>query len=315
MRVCAAWVVLLSVVLAGMEIRTRAGFERFQILAHNLDALKALGAGRSFSADYRRQLDEFRRSEPLREVAGTADFFPDNQAMLYGNSLQVRLPPIPQAFEAYNPYLSGQNASFFRGAGRPDFVFFDIAPIDTRYPSSSDTLSWLALMDCYRPSGNSGRYLVLRAAGCEDTSLELVAERKIRAGEVIATGFAEGSAIWVRIDMRLNRAGSIAAAVARPPETKLAVHTAGTGWRTFSFSPDTGRTGFLLSPMLLDPASFGRLFVQSGAQGDADEGTDPQTVVRDLAIIQPDLARRLYEPEIGVRLYKVDLHRRVRARQ
>ncbi len=89
---------------------------------------------------------------------------------LWERYARARLPPIPQSFEAYHPYLSKQNASFFRGPNRPDFVFFDIAPIDTRYPSAADPFSWLALMDCYLPAGKSGRYLVLRAAGCEGRS-------------------------------------------------------------------------------------------------------------------------------------------------
>jgi hypothetical protein len=67
------------------------------------------------------------------------------------------------------------------------------------------------------------------------------------------------------------------------------------------------RTGFLLSPLLLDPASFGRLL--------EDGEIDPQMEVRDLAIVQSDLARQLYEPAIGVRLYKLHVRQRVQARQ
>jgi hypothetical protein len=295
-RVCAACVVLLSVVLTATEIPTRAGLERYQMLGQNMDAVKALVSGRSLSAGYRRQLEEFRHTEPLRKVAGTADFFPNDQVLLYGNSLQVRPPPIPQAFEAYNSYLSGRNASFFRSLNRPDFVFFDIAPIDSRYPSAADPLSWLALMDCYLPAGNSGRYLVLRAAGCEDTSLDLIAERSVRAGQNIAVPVGGDYPVWVEIDMRLTRPGSIIAALASPPDTRLAVKTA-LGPHSFRLSTENARTGFLLSPLLPDPASFGNLFVEGGI--------DPRTEVRELSIVQPDRARRLYEPAIGLRLYKV----------
>ena len=161
--VCAAWVVLASVALAAIETTTAAGFERYQILLLNLHAVKDLASGRSLSAGYRQQLEEFRRAEPLRAVAGTANVFPDEQAMLYGNGMQVRLPPIPQSFEAFNSYLSGRNASFFRSPRRPDVVFFDIAPIDNRYPSAADDCrgwrSWIVtclrgiqdVISCYRP--------------------------------------------------------------------------------------------------------------------------------------------------------------------
>jgi len=299
-RVCAASVVLLSVALTAMEIQTPAGFERYQWMTQNLDALHALVSGETLAARYRRQLEAFHSEAPLRPVAGTTDFFPDDQVLLYGNGLRVHPPPIPQSFEAYNSYLSGRNASFFRGPNRPDYVFFDIAPIDTRYPSAADPFSWLALMDCYRPSGNSGRYLVLRAAGCEDASLDPIAETRVRAGQIVAVPIGGDYPVWVEIDMRPTRTGSLIAALAKPPDTKLAIHT-GTGWSTFGISAESARTGFLLSPLLLDPASFGRLLVEGGI--------DPRTEVRDLSIMQSDLARRLYEPAIGVRLYKVLVHR------
>ncbi len=302
MRVCAAMVVLLSAGLATFETTTLAGLERYEVLTQNLNSIQAFASGRSLTSVYRQQLEEFRRAAPIREVSGTADIFPDDQLMLYGNGMQVRLPPIPQAFAAYNSYLSGRNAAFFRGPHRPDFVFFDVSPIDNRYPSAADTLSWLALMDCYLPSGNSGRYLVLRAAGCEDASLDLIADITARAGQRIAVPTSGDDAVWVEIDMRLNRTGLIIAALTRPPDTKLAIRT-GTGQRSFSLSMETARTGFLLSPLLMDPASFGHLFVEGGI--------DPRAKVQDLAILQSEWARRLYEPVIGVRLYKIDRRRRL----
>jgi len=309
-RACAAWVVLLSVVLAVIEVRTRAGFERHLALMESLHGVQQLAKGRSLAADYHAQLEAFRRQAPLERVSGTAEFFPDSQVLLYGNGLQVRVPPIPQSFGAYNSWLSGRNASFFRSAGRPDFVFFEIAPIDTRYPTSSDALSWLALMDCYRPSGNSGPYLVLRAAGCEDSSLDLIAETKTSAGQAVAVPPGDGYAVWAQIDFRLNHAGSIVAALARPPETRLAVHT-GTGRRVFGISPETARTGFLLSPLLLDADAFGKLL----AEGRSASPPDPQSDVRDLSILVPDRARGLYEPAIGVRLYRILPRRSVQARK
>jgi hypothetical protein len=309
-RACAAWVVLLSVMFTGMEIRTAAGFERYQALLQNLGGVRRLVAGGSLAADYQAQLERFRHQAPLQKVSGTAEVFPDSQALLYGNGLQARLPPVPQSFGAYNSYLSGQNASFFRGANRPDFVFFEIAPIDTRYPSSADALSWLALMDCYRPSGNSGPYLVLRAAACEDASLDLITETKTRAGQSVAVPAGDGYAVWAQIDLRLNYAGSIVAALARPPQTRLAIHT-GTGSGVFSISAETARTGFLLSPLLLDSTAFGRLL----AEGKAEERIDPRTEVRDLAIVEPGLAPRFYESAIGVRLYKIRPRQSVQARR
>jgi len=301
-RTCIALAVILAVLFPVLELPGMGGLDRIYTVVQSVHSLMGLTRGRSLSADYQQRLQEFQRRNPLGHVQGTVDFFPDKQAMLYGNGMQVHLPPVPQAFSAYNSYLSGRNASFFRGANRPNFVFFDVAPIDNRYPSSSDPMSWLALMACYEPSGTRSRYLLLRTAACEETTLELVAETRTRVLKSVATPFADGYAIWAQIDIRLNWAGEIVAALTRPPLTELAVDT-GMGRRTFRISPEAARMGFLLSPLLLDPSSFGRLFVEGGI--------DPQAEVRELTIIQSKLGQRLFEPAIGIRLYKIHFHRRV----
>jgi hypothetical protein len=77
------------------------------------------------------------------------------------------------------------------------------------------------------------------------------------------------------------------------------------GSRSFRISAGEGQSGFLLSPLLADPDSFGRLFFE--------DGIDPRTEVHALSIVQSDPARRLYEPAISVRLYKVVLRRRPQA--
>ncbi len=169
-KICVATVLSLCLAFPLLELGSDAGKERLNLMRTSVDALGASLRGDSMSARYQKQLATFQRTRPLTKVPGTASFFPDYAALLYGNSLSVRLPPVPQAFAAYNQYLSGLNASFYRSAARPDFVFFDVLPIDKRYPTSSDSLSWLAFLDCYTPDGNSGTYLILRSSTCRSSS-------------------------------------------------------------------------------------------------------------------------------------------------
>jgi hypothetical protein len=291
-RGCAAGTVLLSPLFIFLELQVPGGNAPIGTLARNLSSVAALGPGSGMSADYRHSLEEFRRREPLGEIPGTAAFFPDNQAVLYGHGLQVRLAPVPQAFLAYNAVLTKRNGSFFRSGNRPDFVLFDIHPIDNRYPSASDTSSWLALMACYEPSRYAGHYLLLQAAKCSDTHLELIAETKTTAGTRVAVPVADGYPVWAQIDTRLNTMGSIVKALARSPETDFAVDTPRER-HVFRLSPGNARTGFLLSPMMFEPVSLGLLL---------SEGViDPRADVRGITIIQSTLTRRLSEPSIGIR--------------
>ena len=295
-RACAACVIFLYVVFPVIQLGSDGGRERLQVFSINAAAVKAMLAGENLSAGYQRQLADYHRAMPLAEVAGTAAFFPDDAAILFGNSLKVSLPPIPQAFVAYNSYLSERNASFYRSVGRPDFVFFDVAPIDHRYPTSSDMLSWLALMDCYLPRGNSGAFLVLRASGCRNARLEFIAETTTQAGKIVNVPARAGYAVWVQLNIRLNRAGSTITMLARPPLTELTVRTRA-GESIFRISPVAAAAGFLLSPLILNPASFGRLFT--------DRELSPATEVGELIVGQDESAREFYEPGIGVRFYAV----------
>jgi hypothetical protein len=293
---CAAGVVFLCAALTALAFTTPAGSERVRTLVDGLHAVTRLATGHSLSQDYRQQLAEFRRVRPLQDVHGTAAFFPNEQAMLYGNNMAVHLPPLPQAFSAYNAYLSGRNAAFYRGPNRPDFVFFAVAPFDERYPSTSDALSWLALMDCYKPADSPGETLVLRAIPCAPSALEVVQTTTTRAGETVTMNVPGGEAVWVQIDIRMNWIGSIVAALTRSPLTELTVGTI-EGKRTFRISTGVAHNGFLLSPLIVDPAAFGRLLTH--------REIDPYHQVRDLMIVQSGFARRFYEPVIVVRVYRI----------
>jgi len=299
-RLCALGAVVLSVALGAIELRTYAGFERFQWMSQNMADLRALASSRSLQTAYREQLTSFRRTAPLLPVTGTADFFPDAQILLYGNGLSVHTPPMPQSFSAYNAYLSGRNAEFFRGPQRPEFVFFDIAPIDRRYPTAEDPLSWRALLDCYLPSGNSGKYLVLRAAGCVSGSLDFISQVSVPDGKTIAVPRTDGEPVWVEIDMRLNPAGAVLAMVSHPATTKLSITTP-RGKHDYAVTIQTARMGFLLSPLLRDASSFARLFAEGAA--------DPAEQVDDITFVRGSEDRRYYQPSIAVKFYRLNLAR------
>jgi hypothetical protein len=292
-RVCAAWVIFLSIAFSAVQLGTGAGIERRLNLTEGIGALARVLRGESPALQYRRQLAEFQRLKPLPRVAGTASLMPDYQAMLYGNEIAVNLPPVPQSFAAYNSYLAGLNASFYRSARRPDVVFFDVLPIDQRYPTASDALSWLALLDCYSPAGESGGYLLLRASGCRNSKLEAIGQTSTVLGRNVPVP-EDGRPIWVQFDLRLTGAGSLLATLAKPPLTLLSVRTT-VGAQTFRISPEAGSTGFLLSPLISNRAAFQSLV----------EGTGVSVPVREMSIMIADEDKRWFQPGIAVRFFRV----------
>jgi len=249
---------------------------------------------------YREKLAELIQNDPVEALGGTVDFFPDNEQLLYANGMEVHLPPVPQAYLAFNRDLTSRNAAFFRSKNRPDHVLFDVAPIDNLYPTMEDPLTWLALLDCYEPSGRSGRYVLLNAApSCTGGPPYLISEVTSLSGREITVplGPGNGSPVWAEVETRPKIAEEILSLLIKPPWTDLAVKTT-SGTREFKFTPGRGKIGFLLSPMILDSGSFARLM---GGE------VDPNSRVRSIQVIHPKLGSVLFDNMLKVRFYSLPL--------
>jgi len=290
-------VVALSLVFVALQLPSLAFAERVQSVLFNAEGLGQLLSGARPSAQLQKQITEFKRAKPLPAVTGNVALFPDYQAMLYGNSLDAVLSPVPQGFAAYNSYLSELNADFFRSARRPDYVFFDVLPIDGRYPSASDALSWRAFLDCYSPQSEQGGYLLLRASGCRGLKLQPITEAIGELGAGVPVPRVERGGVWVAFEIAANPTGRLAAIVAKPPALQLVVETAA-GKHLFRTTAETGRTGFLLSPFIADRHAFAGLYADG-----------QHTVVDRLTIVNPDTAPGSAWTRIAIRYYRLELPR------
>jgi hypothetical protein len=252
------------------------------------------------SAAAERDLEEVRRLEPIGPIRGTADFFPDNLAVLAANRVPMRLRPVLQSYTAYNEFLTGMNASFLRGPTRPDNVVFDVAPIDERYPSIADSLSVLALLSCYQPAGFTGRYLLLSAAGCLDVTRSPLLDTTAEPGKLLMVPQSESGPIWAEVDVKWSALEDLLNLALRRPRLQLAVST-DRQYGVYSMPRDLAKAGFLLSPLLHNPVSFGLLYTQP----------DVDSQIRGFAIDWVDgIGRSLFRRPLNVRLYALNVPRR-----
>lgn len=77
------------------------------------------------------------------------DAYPWNLIELYENKLNVSTRPIIQSYTAYTKELEQINAAHYDSERAPEFVLYDYASIDNRYPLSDEPLLNLRLFNNY----------------------------------------------------------------------------------------------------------------------------------------------------------------------
>ena len=68
---------------------------------------------------------------------------------MFENKLNITTRPIIQSYTAYTPQLEKLNASFYDSKNAPDYVLYDFASIDNRYPLNDEPLLHLKFFNNY----------------------------------------------------------------------------------------------------------------------------------------------------------------------
>lgn len=90
-------------------------------------------------------------SEVLQKIGNnTVDIFPWNIQLLLENKLNYLPRPVIQSYTACTPYLQELNFNHFNSNKSPEFVVFDYASIDERYPLFDESKVHLSLIKNYK---------------------------------------------------------------------------------------------------------------------------------------------------------------------
>jgi len=186
-----------------------------------------------------------------------------------------------------------------RGPDAPENILFDIAPIDGRFPSMEDGLSWIEIWRRYSVTADTGGFLWLRRR---------VAPADIPAPRAFATSRAhfnvpfaipalpcEGIIMQVLVSPTIfNRVKML---LWKGPELTIQV-PGERHW--FRLLPGMVGSGFLLSPVVKTREQFAE-FMRKGAAG-APDTRKPRSVTLRLATPEP---QRYFAPEFTVRFLAV----------
>ncbi|RTL13773.1 MAG: hypothetical protein EKK56_03845 [Flavobacteriaceae bacterium] len=89
--------------------------------------------------------------EILQKIGNsTVDIFPWNIQLLLENKLNYLPRPVIQSYTAYTPYLQDLNFDHYNSNEGPEFVIYDYASIDERYPLFDESKVNLSLIKNYK---------------------------------------------------------------------------------------------------------------------------------------------------------------------
>lgn len=154
----------------------------------------------------------------------SVDVFGQIQLTALFNDLNYQPRPIFQSYAAYNKRLMALNDQFYRSQKAPEFVLFDLTPIDHRFPALEDAMVLRHLLLNYELVDRENRFLLLRRKTLEEAELTLIQEGDIATGEPITLTNLESGRLWMQIELKPTFLGKLRQLVYKPPLVVLGAY-------------------------------------------------------------------------------------------
>lgn len=214
---------------------------------------------------YENRLAEIRDEYPLPELNGGVDVYPWDQAVIFAHGLRYAPRPVFQSYSAYAPALAEMNAAHLRSRRAADNLLFTLRTLDGRFPSLDDGCSWPELLTRYNVQGATKDFVLLKKSATPRAyHLVPLTDSLIRFAEPVALPAASNGPVWAELEINKTPLGTLIAALYKPPTLVLAVSLRDGQRLYFRLIPGMTRSGFLLSPLINDNASFVELATHDG---------------------------------------------------
>ena len=240
-------------------------------------------------------------------IEGGVDVYPWNQAVLIAHDLQYDPRPVIQSYSVYAPELAELNAAHLRSAHAPDNILFDINPMNNNFPSLEDGLSWPELLTRYDVQEVTGQFVILkRSSRPREYHLSPLADVPVRLGRPVTVVTNDGP-LWAELEINQTFWGAVVATLYKPPALKLTVSLQDGRQLVFQVVPGMVRSGFLLSPLIQDKASF----VLLNSPGGWRNLTGLQIKSMTIFAATQSGSTPCYRSPLRLRLYRLDMSDRI----
>src|SRR5262249_42292810 len=155
----------------------------------------------------------------------SVDVFGSLQAHALLNDLNYRPRPIFQSYAAYSARLAGLNEDFYLSQQAPDYVLFDLAGFEHKFPPLNDGPALRALLSNYAPVAAEDVFLLLKRRSASPSKLTLLREGTLNGERLNLSAYPEDD-LWVELDVKPSIWGRLMAFCVRPPPLRLSVWAA-----------------------------------------------------------------------------------------
>jgi hypothetical protein len=255
---------------------------------------------------YEENLADVRDEFPLPPINGDVDIYPWNQTVLFAHNLNFHPRPTLQSYSAYTPELAELNAALLRSTQAVKNILFDVDPIDNHFPSLDDGLSWLELLTRYDIAGATKSFVLLKhSATPRNYHLTLLEDRMIYFNRPVTLPVTNKDPIWAKMEINDTLAGFMFSKLYKPPILKMTVLLRDGRQMDFRLVSGMTRSGFILSPLILDKKRFVALASTDGLQALTNFAVTSITI----SAGTESASTTCYQSPMHLRLYHLDFPR------
>ena len=170
------------------------------------------------------QAAKFGLDPEMRGMIGTSRvaFLAPFYSHMLGHGMQIELPPVPQGYSLFTPYLDRADARWVAERG-PEFLVFDETRIDDRHAWSEAPQTWTEVYRWYDARALGKAYLLLkRRTQPRFAAWQPVETKQIRFGESAEVPAAGSEYFWT-LQCELNGTGKLRSLLLSVPEVKMTV--------------------------------------------------------------------------------------------
>lgn len=224
---------------------------------HNLlAAVSQSRTGDTLETAFHSELRAIHQHTQIPTLPGKSDIYPYDQAPLIASGNQWVTRPVLQSYCAYTPTLAARNAAFLQGPLAPDNIVFSVKPIDERYPSLEDGLSWPTLLTRYAVSASDQEYIYLKKREVPVVlHKQLLAQSRHQLGNFIDIPATSGI-LFAEIDIEASLIGRIANLAFKSSPLNITVQLKNGQSRSYRLIAGMAGAGFVLSPLVQSNADF-----------------------------------------------------------
>jgi hypothetical protein len=152
------------------------------------------------------------------------------------------------------------NERFFLSPRAPEFVLFNLSPLNAKMPALEDARVLRHLLGNETLMAAEGPFLLLQSRSSDPARLTLLRSGKVRPSRPIDLAEYGDANLWLEVELPPTVTGRLRQWVYRPPAVRLAAWRDGKRLIQKRAPPSMLQAGFLASPLLVNNQDVASLY-------------------------------------------------------